>query len=64
MWQISLNIRPQMLLRFFPSHGADLPAIATGGLAPLFADHINGPLIVDADLTLKGLVRLHAQNKN
>jgi type III pantothenate kinase len=53
-----------LLERLRQSHGADLPAIATGGLAPLFADHINGPLIVDADLTLKGLVRIHAQNKN
>ena len=53
-----------LLERLRQSHGADLPAIATGGLAPLFADHINGPLIVDTDLTLKGLVRIHAQNKN
>jgi type III pantothenate kinase len=52
-----------LLERLRHSYGADLPAIATGGLAPLFADHINGPLIVDADLTLKGLVRIHAQNK-
>jgi type III pantothenate kinase len=51
-----------LLGRLRHSYGADLPAIATGGLAPLFADHINGPLIVDADLTLKGLVRIHAQN--
>ena len=53
-----------LLERLRQNHGADLPAIVTGGLAPLFADHINGPLIVDADLTLKGLVRVHAQNKN
>jgi type III pantothenate kinase len=52
-----------LLERLRHSYGADLPAIVTGGLAPLFADHINGPLIVDADLTLKGLVRIHAQNK-
>ena len=52
-----------LLERLRHGYGADLPAIATGGLAPLFADHINGPLIVDADLTLKGLVRIHAQNK-
>ena len=53
-----------LLERLRQSHGAGLPAIVTGGLASLFADHINGPLIVDADLTLKGLVRIHAQNKN
>ena len=52
-----------LLERLRHSYGEDLPAIATGGLAPLFADHINGPLIVDADLTLKGLVRIYAQNK-
>ena len=52
-----------LLERLRHSYGADLPAIVTGGLASLFADHINGPLIVDADLTLKGLVRIHAQNK-
>ena len=52
-----------LLTRLRHSYGADLPAIVTGGLAPLFADHINGPLVVDADLTLKGLVRIHAQNK-
>ena len=52
-----------LLERLRHSYGADLPAIATGGLAPLFADHINGPLTVDTDLTLKGLVRIHAQNK-
>ena len=52
-----------LLARLRHSYGADLPAIATGGLAPLFADHINGPLVVDADLTLKGLVRIHAQSK-
>ena len=51
-----------LLKRLRHSYGADLPAIVTGGLAPLFADHINGPLIVDADLTLKGLVRIYAQN--
>ena len=52
-----------LLERLRQGYGADLPAIMTGGLAPLFADHINGPLIVDADLTLRGLVRIHAQNK-
>ena len=51
-----------LLTRLRHSYGTDLPAIVTGGLAPLFADHINGPLVVDADLTLKGLVRIHALN--
>ena len=52
-----------LLERLRQGHGADLPVIMTGGLAPLFADHIGGPLIVDVDLTLNGLVRIHAQNK-
>ena len=51
-----------LLTRLRHSYGAELPAIVTGGLAPLFADHIDGPLVVDADLTLKGLVRIHALN--
>ena len=44
-------------------HGANLPAIATGGLALLFADHVASISIVDPDLTLKGLVCINAQNK-
>jgi type III pantothenate kinase len=43
--------------------GADLPAIATGGLAPLFADHVPEISVVDCDLTLKGLVCIHRRNK-
>ena len=53
-----------LLGRLRQAHGAALPAIATGGLAQLFAEHIDDSLIVDADLTLKGLVRIHALNKN
>ena len=44
-------------------HGIHLPVIATGGLAHLFADHVASISIVDPDLTLKGLVQIHAQNK-
>ena len=44
-------------------YGIHLPVIATGGLAHLFADHVASISIVDPDLTLKGLVRIHAQNK-
>ena len=43
--------------------GADLTAIATGGLAPLFAPHVPEISIVDPDLTLKGLVGIYRQNK-
>ena len=52
-----------LLERLRHNFGEDLPAIATGGLAPLFADHIKEPLVVDIDLTLRGLVRIYAQNK-
>ena len=52
-----------LIERLRRDHGANLPAIATGGLAPLFADHVAAISIVDPDLTLKGLVRIHAQNK-
>ena len=53
-----------LLGRLRQAHGAALPAIATGGLAQLFAEHIDDSLIVDVDLTLKGLVRIHALNKS
>jgi type III pantothenate kinase len=52
-----------LIERLRRDHGKDLPAIATGGLAPLFAEHVKAISIVDPDLTLKGLVRIHAQNK-
>ena len=52
-----------LLGRLRQAHGAHLSTIVTGGLAPLFAEHINGPLVVDPDLTLKGLVQIHALNK-
>jgi type III pantothenate kinase len=38
-------------------------AIMTGGLAGLFADHLAGPVIVDADLTVKGLFEIFARNR-
>ena len=52
-----------LIERLRRDYGAQLPVIATGGLAPLFADHVASISIVDPDLTLKGLVRIHAQNK-
>ena len=45
------------------NHGEHLKVIATGGVASLFADHLASISVVDPDLTLKGLVRIHAQNK-
>jgi type III pantothenate kinase len=39
-----------------------LKAIATGGLAPLFAEGTNKFLAIDADLTLDGLCLLSLRN--
>ena len=52
-----------LIARLRQGYGKHLPVVATGGLAPLFADHVASISIVDCDLTLKGLVRIHAQNK-
>ena len=52
-----------LIERLRRDYGPHLPVISTGGLAPLFADHVASITIVDPDLTLKGLVRIHAQNK-
>ena len=43
--------------------GDDMQAIMTGGLAGLFAKHIAGPAIVDADLTVRGLFEIFARNR-
>ena len=41
---------------------ADMPAIVTGGLAPLFARHLAGGVMLDQDLTVKGLFAIFARN--
>ena len=40
-----------------------LPAIATGGLASLFADHLPDIDAVDPDLTIRGLFEIYARNR-
>lgn len=40
-----------------------LPAIATGGLAGLFADHLPDIDAVDPDLTIRGLFEIYARNR-
>jgi len=42
--------------------GADIRVIATGGLAPLFETATDVISVVDGDLTLRGLVSIHARN--
>ena len=51
-----------LLTRLRGRYGKFLPAIATGGLASLFAVHVPGITVVDPDLTVKGLVEIHARN--
>jgi type III pantothenate kinase len=43
--------------------GAPVTVIATGGLAALFSRHTNTISHVDPDLTIKGLMRIHARNR-
>ena len=51
-----------LLERLRAAHG-DMPAIATGGLAVLFAKHLSGQVIVDRELTIRGLFEIQARNR-
>ncbi len=42
---------------------AELPVIATGGLAPMFAGATNMITTVDHDITLRGLLLIHERNR-
>ncbi len=42
--------------------GAETTVVATGGLAALFSRHTDTISHVDPDLTIKGLLRIHARN--
>jgi type III pantothenate kinase len=42
---------------------AELPVIATGGLAPLFAGATNAITTVDGDITLRGLLLIYERNR-
>ena len=52
-----------LLARIEGEFGAKLKAIATGGLAPLFAEGTSKFTAIDPDLTLEGLRLLSARNK-
>ena len=54
-----------LLSRLRARHGTgdNMQAILTGGLAGLFADHLVGPVSIDADLTVKGLFAIYARNR-
>jgi type III pantothenate kinase len=42
---------------------AELPVIATGGLAPMFAGATSAITSVDSDITLRGLLLIHERNR-
>ena len=43
--------------------GRDMKVIATGGLAPLFADVMTIFTAVEPDLTIRGLIEIHRRNR-
>ncbi len=51
-----------LVARIREDFGADMPVIATGGLAPLFAEATDIIGQADADLTLRGLLAIHQRN--
>lgn len=52
-----------MLRRIQDEFGARMSVVATGGLAPLFAESVSAIEHLDPDLTLRGLVEIHRRNK-
>ncbi len=52
-----------LVTRIRAEYGTDLAVVATGGLAPLFDAATAAIGTVDGDLTLRGLVSIHARNK-
>jgi type III pantothenate kinase len=51
-----------LVRRIIDEHGAAMKVIATGGLAPLFADATDSIDSADADLTIRGLLEIHRRN--
>ena len=52
-----------LVARIREEAGEDMPAIATGGLAPLFESATDAIRGVDEDLTLRGLASIYERNK-
>ena len=52
-----------LIKRIRAEHGRPLRVIATGGLAPLFAEVVEGIEASDGDLTVAGLALIHARNR-
>ena len=51
-----------IIARIRAEYGAPMKVVATGGLAPLFADGTDVIEHLDADLTLRGLAEVHRRN--
>lgn len=51
-----------LVTRIRAEYGEELPVVATGGLAPLFDAATPAIGRVDGDMTLRGLVSIHARN--
>lgn len=51
-----------VVLRIRREQGAEMDVIATGGLAPLFADAVSCIKLADLELTLKGLLAVYRLN--
>ena len=51
-----------LVRRIKEEFGAEMLVVATGGLAPLFADATKVINALDADLTLRGLLEIHRRN--
>jgi type III pantothenate kinase len=49
--------------RIAEEFGSKMTVVATGGLAPLFAEAVDAIEHLDPDLTLRGLVEIHRRNK-
>ncbi len=52
-----------MVARIGQEFGAAMDVIATGGLAPLFNEHVDCIRAADPDLTLNGLYHIHMRNR-
>jgi len=52
-----------LVRRIKDEFGSDMMVVATGGLAPLFADATKTINALDADLTLRGLLEIHRRNR-
>ena len=51
-----------LVTRICDEFGQSMPVVATGGLAPLFAEATDAIGQTDADLTLRGLLTIHRRN--